>query len=80
MKRQDFQELCDLSARFYGKKYEWKKLLTEGIIIRKDGSETAPIFRRAKLTAEQAKEFIQSRLKLKEQANASSTEGQNPSS
>lgn len=80
MKRQDFQELCNLSREFYGKPYEWKKLLTEGIIIRKDGSETAPIFRRAKLTAKQAKDFIQSRLKLKEQADASSTERQNSSS
>lgn len=76
MKKEETQELNELSLKTFGKMYEWKKLTTKGMVVGKDKDNGS--WRRIKLTPEQAKQYmlkvLDMRNKVNEELNANSPE------
>ena len=64
MKKQETQELNELSLKCFGKKYEWKKLRTKGLVIGHD--KESGHLRRTPLTAKQAKDYMVKTLEMRE--------------
>jgi len=62
MKREDNKIMEALSTSLYGKKYQWKKLMTQGVMtVEQDNGRH--YLRRHPLTAVQAKDFMLKKLK-----------------
>ena len=70
VKKQDTQEMNELSLQVFGKKYTWKKLTKRGLDMGRD-AELPYIVRRVALTNDQARDYmlktLEMRLKVKEE-------------
>lgn len=65
MKREEFEDLCDLSERALGHKYAWKKLMKKGLVseYQRVGRRGATA-RRMPLTTNGVKQYLVATLEM----------------
>lgn len=82
MKREDTEQLNELSLKCFGKAYEWRKLRRKGLVVGHD-KETGYL-RRMPLTVEQTKQYMEKTLEMRqkieeEHANRADSNGESQS-
>lgn len=64
MKKEEFQELKELSLKVFGMPYAWKKLRTKGLVTDRQVVGKGFIARRMPLTVAQAKHYMITTLEM----------------
>jgi hypothetical protein len=70
MKKEETQELIELSLKTFGKRYGYKKLMNHGLVVGTDQDHSYKV-RRVKLDALQVKNYMIGLLKQRENKNES---------
>jgi hypothetical protein len=68
MKKEETQELIELSLKTFGKRYGYKKLMNRGLVVGNDKEHSYKV-RRVKLDALQVKNYMLGLLKQREVKN-----------